>query len=192
MAYNPADHIPLSKPLGAGRFPIDGKFKFYTNGAGGVYEYRPFQSIAEVLGYFPLGSDFRKGNFEILVNTGGILSGDGGSIAGGSNDVYWWKDGVADSDLVLKNTGAVSTPSAFGKTFPIDQSAIVDYTIDLSADTNIPMGVYPICSAWVDDVPYGQCIFNKTTRILSGLPETTAGQVVVITAIWSNGFTTPS
>lgn len=60
--YNPADHIPLSKPLGASGFPLDGKFMFYTNGEGGVYKYRPFQNVAEVLSYFPLGSDFRKGS----------------------------------------------------------------------------------------------------------------------------------
>lgn len=113
MAYEPSQHIPLSKPLGAGRFPIDGKFMFYTNGAGGVYAYRPFQSLSEVYAYFPLGSDFRKGNFEILVNTGGTLSVDGGSISGGSNDVYWWKDGIADANLVLKNSsgsGLITQP----------------------------------------------------------------------------------
>lgn len=111
--YNPSEHIPLSKPLGAGRFPIDGKFMFYTNGVGGVFAYRPFVNLTEVYNYFPLGSDFRKGNFEILVNTGGTLSGDGGSITGGSNDVYWWKDGLADINLVLKNSsgsGLITEP----------------------------------------------------------------------------------
>lgn len=189
--YNPSEHIPLSKPLGAGRFPIDGKFMFYTNGVGGVFAYRPFVNLTEVYNYFPLGSDFRKGNFEILVNTGGTLSGDGGSISGGSNDVYWWKDGLANADLVLKNTGGGTPATAFGATFYINQTDIIDSTIDLTLDTNIPNAVFPMCSAWVDDLPYGQCLFNPVTRILSGLPDASTGQVVKITAIWSNSLTPP-
>jgi hypothetical protein len=95
MAYNPSNHLPISKPLGSGRFPIDGKMMFYTNGFNGVYEYRPFVSAAEVLSYFPIGSDLRKGNFEILINDGGVLSPLGDSITGGVNSVWWFRNGVA-------------------------------------------------------------------------------------------------
>jgi hypothetical protein len=102
MAYNPSNHLPISKPLGAGRFPIDGKMMFYTDGANGVYEYRPFVNVAEVLAYFPAGSDLRKGNFEILINEGGVLSPLGDSISGGTNSAWWFRDGIDDMDLVLK------------------------------------------------------------------------------------------
>jgi len=111
--YNPSNHIPLSKSLGPNAFPIDGKYMYFTNGANGVYSYRPFQSVAEVLDYFPLGSEFR-GNpngqpwgFEVFINDGGTLSSDGGSITGGINSVWWWRDGVLDADLIKKNE---STP----------------------------------------------------------------------------------
>lgn len=100
MPYNPSQHIPLSKPMGAGAFPLDGKFMFYTNGVGGVFKYRPFVDVAEVLSYFP--TNFRIGSFEILVNTGGTLSGDGGSITGGINMVYWFDNGTDDDDLKVK------------------------------------------------------------------------------------------
>lgn len=119
--YNPSNHIPLSKPLGSSFFPIDGRFMFYTNGAGGIYSYRPFISLSEVYSYFP--TEFRSNNgnplaFEILVNTGGNLSADGGSITGGVNDVYWWKDGVSDADLV-KKTGNIGIPTPSDETFII-------------------------------------------------------------------------
>lgn len=109
MAYNPSQNIPLSKPMGAGAFPLDGKFMFYTNGAGGIYKYRPFQNVAEVLAYFT--ATFRVGNFEILVNEGGTLSSDGGSITGGENKIYWFANGVTDSDLVLKISGSITKQS---------------------------------------------------------------------------------
>lgn len=112
--YNPSNHIPLSKSMGANAFPIDGKYMFFTNGANGVYSYRPFQSTAEAIAYFPLGSSFR-GNpsgqpwaFEVLINDGGTLSVDGGSITGGINSVWWWRDGVLDANLVKKNGSYVS------------------------------------------------------------------------------------
>lgn len=107
--YNPSNHIPLSKSMGPNAFPIDGKYMFYTNGENGVYRYRPFQSKAEALTYFPLNSAFRgspEGQpwaFEILINEGGTLSSDGGSITGGINSVWWWRDGVTDADLIKKN-----------------------------------------------------------------------------------------
>lgn len=115
MSYSPSQHIPLSKPMGAGAFPLDGKFMFYTNGAGGVYKYRPFQSTAEVLTYFTYA--FRVGNFEILVNEGGTLSGDGGSITGGENKVYWFANGVTDEDLVLKIGGGGAQILVFNESF---------------------------------------------------------------------------
>lgn len=111
--YNPSNHIPLSKAMGATRFPVDGKFMYFTNGENGKYEYRPFISLSEVIAYFPLGSDFRKGAFEICVNSGGTLSGDGSVVTGGLNSVYWWANGVGDSDLILK-TGAGGEAIGFG------------------------------------------------------------------------------
>jgi len=120
MSYNPSNHIPLSKAMGPAGFPLDGKFMYFTNGANGVFKYRPFQSVQEALDYFPLGSIFRGDSngqpwaFEILINTGGTLSTDGGSIIGGSNNAWWWKDGVADIDLIQKITADVVITASNG------------------------------------------------------------------------------
>lgn len=124
--YNPSNHIPLSKAMGATRFPVDGKFMYFTNGENGKYEYRPFVSLAEVKTYFPLGSDFRKGDFEICVNTGGTLSGDGSYITGGINSIYWWANGVLDADLILKVAGGV----------PISKTIITGDQTDITLDND--------------------------------------------------------
>jgi len=98
MPYNPTDHSAQNIPLGAYDKPLDGKFMFYDK----VYfKYRPFISNNEVLNYF-IG-DNRKGNFDILINTGGTLTE--GVVIGGSNSVWWFKDGIADSDLNSKSSG---------------------------------------------------------------------------------------
>lgn len=62
------------------------------------YTYRPFVSTAEVLTYLS-NHKYRVGNFPIIVNTGGTLSG--GLITGGTNAAWWFGNGVADSNLVL-------------------------------------------------------------------------------------------
>jgi len=97
QVYNPSQHQPISKPFGVVSFPLDGRSMFYdvTN-----FKYRPYLNVSEVLTYLP--TQFRKGNFEIIVNTGGTLSA--GVITGGTNDVYWFKDGILNSNLVLKGS----------------------------------------------------------------------------------------
>lgn len=91
MAYNPSQHLPISKAFGStGKFPLPGKYEFYTNGAGGVYSYRPYQNVAEIGTNIP--AEFRRKGDTFLVNFGGTLSLDGGSITGGSNTEYWYKD----------------------------------------------------------------------------------------------------
>lgn len=91
MAYNPSQQLPISKPFGStGNFPVNGKYEFYTNGASGVYKYRPYQNVAEIATYMP--SEFRRKGDTFLVNFGGTLSVDGGSITGGTNTEYWYKD----------------------------------------------------------------------------------------------------
>lgn len=77
------------------------------------FTYRAYVSTAEVLSYLP-SSDNRKGQFPVIINTGGTLTN--GVITGGTNDEWWFKDGVADGNLVLKNSGAVAAPSISTKT----------------------------------------------------------------------------
>lgn len=174
--YNPSNHIPLSKPLGAAAFPIDGKFMFYTDGVGGVYSYRPFQSVQEVLDYFPLGSNFR-GNvagqswaFEVIVNTGGTLSSDGGSIVGGVNDIYWWRNGVTDADLVLKASGGSASP-VIHRSFTIPELDITDGVVSLVGRTNDQGDqVIPSKATWAVETEDGSVgRYNNATQTVDGL-----------------------
>jgi len=89
--YNPSKQLPISKGFGStGKFPVIGKYEYYTDGEGGVYLYRPYQDVAEIGSYIP--SEFRRKGDTFLVNFGGTLSGDGGSISGGVNTEYWYKN----------------------------------------------------------------------------------------------------
>ena len=105
MVYNPQDDaIVIAKPLGAVSFNIDSRSTYFDES---TYTRRPFTSTAEVLAYFDTAFK-RRGNFTILVDDGsGVVK-------------YWFKDGVADSDLVLENVGGGgggdSTPDATNST----------------------------------------------------------------------------
>lgn len=199
--YNPSNHIPLAKPLGPAAFPIDGKFMFYTNGIGGVYSYRPFQSVAEVLSYFPLGSNFRGNSlgqswcFEVLVNTGGTISGDGGSITGGVNDVYWWRNGVTDADLVLKASGG-SASSVIHRSFLIPEADIVDGFVSLEGIVNEQGDmIIPSKAVWSIETQDGSVArYNNSTKIIDGIgtgdieiylvgimPQDSGGEVLPLT-----------
>lgn len=94
MAYNPSKHIPLSKPMGAVNFPVDARTYFFDEVN---FKYRPYVSVSEVNSY--LSPQFRNVGLFVVVNTGGTLSD--GNITGGVNDVYLYKNGIGNSDLVL-------------------------------------------------------------------------------------------
>jgi hypothetical protein len=99
QTYNPALSTPTNKALGiAQATPTDARSYFYdaTN-----FVYRPYQSTSEVLSYLNL-SKYRTGQFDIVVNTGGTLSN--GVITGGTNTIWYFKNGTANGDLVLKET----------------------------------------------------------------------------------------
>lgn len=105
MAYNPSQQLPISKPFGStGKFPVIGKYEFYTNGASGVYAYRPYVDVAEIGTY--IATEFRRKGDTFLVNSGGTLSIDGGSITGGTNTEYWYKDDLTTP--VLKGGGSLN------------------------------------------------------------------------------------
>jgi len=72
--------------------------------------WRPYVSTAEVLFYLNLAK-FRTGGFDIIVNTGGVIGG-GGVLTGGVNTTYYFKNGTADSNLVVK-VGPSVDPSLF-------------------------------------------------------------------------------
>lgn len=120
--YNPSIFTTVNKSIGISQaVPTDARSQYWdaTN-----FISRPYISTAEVLSYLNLPK-YRTGNFLITINTGGTLNGNG-TITGGTNAAYWFKDGVADGNLVLFTTGSnpgtvtnVTSTSAAGITLAI-------------------------------------------------------------------------
>jgi lysophospholipase L1-like esterase len=60
---------------------------------------RPFTSVAEANSFLP--SVQRVIGLQVVINTGGSVNGTTGLLTGGTNDWYYYKDGIADGNLVL-------------------------------------------------------------------------------------------
>jgi hypothetical protein len=104
QVYDPSKHIPVNKGLGVAQAaPTDARSMFYD---ANNFVYRPYQSTAEVLTYLSLAK-YRVGGFDIIVNSGGTLAN--GVITGGTNSIYYFKDGTDDEDLTLKGSSASLT-----------------------------------------------------------------------------------
>jgi len=107
QSYSPALHTVTNKALGIAQAnPTDARSYYYDPS---LFLYRPYQSTSEVLAYLNL-SKYRTGQFSIIVNNGGTLNPDG-TFSGGTFDEYWFKDGVANGDLVIK-AAVVTTDTA--------------------------------------------------------------------------------
>lgn len=148
QTYNPSIAGTTSnKPYAPAQgVPTDSRTYFYdaTN-----FVWRPYQSTAEVLTYLNL-TKYRVGQFPISVNFGGILNS--GVIVGGTNTLYYFKDGQADSNLVVmipsasSGTGTVTIVTATngaGQTWTIttasttpNLSLSLTYGGDISGPTN--------------------------------------------------------
>ena len=96
MAYTPSKHTTSNKPYGVQGIP-DGARSYYYDEV--LFKYRLFQNVEEALIYFDTPAK-RAGHFSIIINNGGTLIN--GSITGGTNYEYWFRNGVADINLVLK------------------------------------------------------------------------------------------
>lgn len=107
QVYLPSEHTVSNSSYGPAQAePTDARTYFYD---ANFFTYRPYQSTAEVLTYLTLAK-YRTGQFDIVVNTGGTLSN--GLITGGTNAIWYFKDGQANGDLVLKlGGGGGATPS---------------------------------------------------------------------------------
>lgn len=91
--YNPSLHTATNKPIGLTNKPVDARTYYYD---AGTFAYRPYASTAEVLAYL-IGFQ-RVGQFSIIIATGG------------ANAEWWFKDGIADADLVLKGSNSAAIP----------------------------------------------------------------------------------
>jgi hypothetical protein len=108
----PADFITLSRPLYKTGSGIDSRSRIIDKTVTPNLV-RDYISIAEALTYLANSSptvqaQIRTGPFDVYINTSGTLSA--GVITGGTRLIYWFKDGVADANLILKvpYTGAFS------------------------------------------------------------------------------------
>jgi hypothetical protein len=101
QVYDPSLHTVSNKAYGqAQAAPTDARTMFYDEDN---FVYRAYTDTAEVKAYLSLAK-YRTGGFDILVNTGGTL-GLNGVITGGTNAVWYFKDGTDDDDLVIKGGG---------------------------------------------------------------------------------------
>lgn len=98
--YNQALFTTIQKSLSITKpYPIDSRTFYYDDVK---FAARPYQSTAEVLTYLNSAA-LRGGNFVVVINTGGIINATTGTLSGGTNAEWWFKDGVADSNLVRRS-----------------------------------------------------------------------------------------
>ena len=95
MPYNPSKHALTNKSLGVAQGVPDGARTYFYDEVNFVS--RPFVSTQEILDNFPNPSN-RKGHPLYVVNTGGTLLN--GVITGGTNEFWYFKDGIANNNLV--------------------------------------------------------------------------------------------
>lgn len=101
--YNPSKGSVVNSPVSPAQgFSTDGRSQFLFDSFP-YYVYRDYKSTTEVNTYLYL-SKFRMGKFSVYVHTGGTLNTNG-TYTGGVTDEYWYKNGTADSNLVIKQNG---------------------------------------------------------------------------------------
>jgi len=111
--YNPSQppgmYQTLNKPIGSGQaFNVEAR----SLKADSVnFVYRPYNGTSEVLSYLNLPK-YRYGWFPIFVNVGGSLQSNG-TFIGGQIQVYWFRDGTADGNLIRWYTDSTSASGAF-------------------------------------------------------------------------------
>lgn len=95
QTYNPTAHIPINEAISPVQAtPLDSRSMFWD---AFNFKYRDYQNTGEVLSYLNL-SKYRAGGTPIFVHLGGSLSG--GVWTGGIRQVWFFKNGTADSNLV--------------------------------------------------------------------------------------------
>jgi len=101
QTYNPANFTVSNKSYGVSQaVPTDARSQYYD---AVNFVMRDYQSVSEVNTYLNLPK-YRTGHFLIYIHNGGSLSA--GVWTGGTTDIYIYKDGVADGDLIPFPTGS--------------------------------------------------------------------------------------
>lgn len=103
QTYNPSSHIVANDAIGFSlQTPSDGRSMFWDASFG---KWRDYASTSEVITTLPFALN-RFGAFPIFIHLGGSLSG--GVWTGGIRQVWWFKDGVLDANLVRWYTDSTS------------------------------------------------------------------------------------
>lgn len=113
-------------------YPVDGRtYKIDSINVLG----RPYNTTAEVLTYLPLSiPKYRMGNFPIVVHVGGTLNSNG-TYTGGINQLYWFKNGFQDSNLVRWYTDSTGLSGAL-----LAANNLSDLQNVAAARTNLGLG----------------------------------------------------
>lgn len=93
--FNPSIHVTVNDAIGQSQqAPIEGRGMYWdaTN-----FKWRDFQSTAEVLATLPTNAN-RFSHFPVWIHVGGTLSG--GVWTGGISQCWFFKDGLANGNLV--------------------------------------------------------------------------------------------
>lgn len=141
--YDPSQHTVSNKAYGVAQAaPTDGR-SYYLDMT--LFKYRPYAGTAEVLSY--LNTDAKRtGHFPIYVSTGTLESD--GTFTGGEVKEYWFKDGTADANLVVKQSsggGGLTTVATYS-----DLQAAADY------------GLYEVTASEVNNNELSFYIKNST------------------------------
>lgn len=102
--YQPSlDGVVVNSPIApAQAIPTDARSLYHdrTN-----FLFRAYQSTSEALAW--LSGTYRSGKFPIYISTGTLQSN--GSFLGGQTYIWWFRNGIADSNLVEMNIDPVNT-----------------------------------------------------------------------------------
>lgn len=127
--YKPSLHAgPQNKPSGiSSATPLDSRAYFYDTT---THAYRPYANRGEVLSYLYLAS-YRSGQFTIIID----------SIS--NKWAYWFRNGTADSNLVLQYNFAAATTdsSVFATLYRVDTAKVnLRNSIAGKISTTLPTG----------------------------------------------------
>lgn len=130
--YNPSvAGVPTNQPLAiAQAVSTDARSRYFD---AINFVQRDYVSTSEVISYLNL-SKYRQGGFDIYINFGGTLGGNG-VITGGVRKVYYFKNGTADGDLVQKSE-VISVNGQVGVVISKSADSLKGQPIDTSVRRN--------------------------------------------------------
>lgn len=134
--YNPAAHVVVNDAMGyAQRTPADGRTMYWdaTN-----FVWRDFQNVSEVYSTLLTGV-YRFGHSFISVHNGGTLNGNG-TFSGGTSDLYWFRNGQNNADLVKVYLDSVIVPKAVVYVRRLTDSTFFAVRSDSTRDTVLIRG----------------------------------------------------